>query len=128
MMVTLITEKTVSEAAVALKSAVQADHCDGIKIRNITEAIAAKGVKCARGCVIIEVCRPQQAKKALDQDTSVSSALACRITIYEEGGTTTLSTLNPTALLAVLNALQLERTTKDVRNKTVRSAKETASR
>ena len=39
---------------------------------------------------------------------SVSTALPCRISIYEEGGKTILATLKPTTLLATLNSPQLE--------------------
>ena len=34
---------------------------------------------------------------------SVSTALPCRISIYEEGGKTVLATLKPTTLLAMFN-------------------------
>jgi hypothetical protein len=32
------------------------------------------------------VCQSKQAKKVLDENMSVSTALPCRISIYEEGG------------------------------------------
>jgi len=40
--------------------------------------MAKKGVKFASECLIFEVCQPQQAKKVLDQNMSVSTALPCR--------------------------------------------------
>ncbi len=43
----------------------------------------------------------------LDENRSVSTALPCRISIYEEDGTTILATLKPTALLAMFNSPQL---------------------
>jgi uncharacterized protein (DUF302 family) len=48
--------------------------------------MAKKGVEFAQNCLINEVCQPQQAKKVLDQDMSISTALPSRISIYEEGG------------------------------------------
>jgi uncharacterized protein (DUF302 family) len=50
--------------------------------------MAGKGVELARECLIFEVCQPRQAKKVLDQDMSLSTALPCRISLYEEGGKT----------------------------------------
>jgi uncharacterized protein (DUF302 family) len=50
---------------------------------------------------------PQQAKKVLEQNMDVSTALPCRIFMYEEGGKTVLATLKPTALLAMFKAPQL---------------------
>ena len=65
-------------------------------------------VEFARECLIFEVCQPQQAKKVLDENMSVSTALPSRISIYEEGGKTILATLKPTTLLAMFNAPQLD--------------------
>lgn len=62
----------------------------------------------------LEVCQPQQAKKVLEQNTGVSTALPCRISIYEEGGKTVLATLKPTALLAIFNGPQLQQVAQEV--------------
>ncbi|WP_254257808.1 DUF302 domain-containing protein [Methylobacter tundripaludum] len=74
-----------------------------------------------------EVCQPQQAKKVLEQDMSISTALPCRISIYEEEGKTVLATLKPTTLLAMFNVPQLEVVARDVENTIVKIMKEAAS-
>jgi len=38
------------------------------------------------------ICQPQQAKKVLDQNMRVSTALPCRPSIYEENGKAMLAT------------------------------------
>jgi uncharacterized protein (DUF302 family) len=91
-----------------VQAAVQANHFGVMQVHNLKETMAKKGVDFARECLIFEVCQPQQAKKVLDQNMSVSTALPCRISIYEEGGKTILATLKPTTLLAMFNAPQLE--------------------
>jgi uncharacterized protein (DUF302 family) len=108
MLFKLSTGKTVTEAAAALQAAVQANHFGVMQIHNLTESMAKKGVEFAHECLIFEVCQPQQAKKVLEQNMGVSTALPCRISIYEEGGKTVLATLKPTALLAIFNVPQLE--------------------
>ncbi len=65
-------------------------------------------------CLIFEVCQPQQAKKVLDANMSVCTALPCRISVYEEGGKTMLATLKPTTLLAMFNSPQLEGVAQEV--------------
>ena len=75
-----------SEAAAALQAAVQANRFGVMQVHNLKETMAKKGVEFERECLIFEVCQPQQAKKVLDQNMSVSTALPCRISIYEEGG------------------------------------------
>ncbi len=126
MLVTLSTDKTVSEAAVALQAAVQANHFGVMQVHNLKETMAKKGVKFAHECLIFEVCQPQQAKKVLDQNMSVSTALPCRISIYEEGGKTILATLKPTTLLALFNTPQLKAVAQEVEDTIAKIMQEAA--
>ncbi len=127
MLLKLPTDKTVSEAAAALHAAVQANHFGVMQVHNLKETLVKKGVEFAHECLIFEVCQPQQAKKVLDQNMSVSTALPCRISLYEEGGRTILATLKPTALLAMFNAPQLEAVAQEVEDTIVKIMKEAAS-
>jgi uncharacterized protein (DUF302 family) len=127
MLVKLSTDKTVSEAAIALHAAVQANRFGVMQVHNLKETMAKKGVEFERECLIFEVCQPQQAKKVLDQNMSVSTALPCRISIYAEGGKTILATLKPTVLLAMFHAPQLEGVAREVEDTIVKIMKEAAS-
>jgi uncharacterized protein (DUF302 family) len=127
MLVKFSTDKTVSVAAAALQASVQANHFGVMQVHNLKETMAKKGVEFARECLIFEVCEPQQAKKVLDQDMSVSTALPCRISIYEEGRKTILATLKPTTLLAMFNAPHLEGVAQAVEDTIVKIMKEAAS-
>ena len=127
MLVKLSTDKSVNDAAVALQAAVQANHFGVMQIYNLKETMAKKGVDFERECLIFEVCQPQQAKKVLDQNMGVSTALPCRISIYEEGSKTILATLKPTTLLAMFNAPQLEEVAQEVEDTIVKIMKEAAS-
>ena len=62
----------------------------------------------------------------LDQNLSVSTALPCRISIYEEGGKTILATLKPTTLLAMFNTPQLEGVAQEVEATIVKIMQEAA--
>ena len=127
MLITLPTRKTVSEAAAALQVAVEANHFGVMQIHNLTETMKKKGVEFAHECLIFEVCQPQQAKKVLDENMSVSTALPCRISIYEEGGRTILATLKPTTLLALFNTPQLEGVAQEVEATLVKIMTEAAA-
>ena len=107
MLVKISTNKTVSEAAAALHAAIQANHFGVMQVHNLKETMAKKGVELKGECLIFEVCQPQQARKVLEQNMSVSTALPCRISVYEEGGKAVLATLKPTTLLAMFNSPQL---------------------
>lgn len=114
MLITLPTTKSVPEAAAALHIAVQANHFGVMLVHDLKETLSKKGVALAHQCLIFEVCQPQQAKRVLDENMSVSIALPCRISIYEEEGKTLLTALKPTTLLAMFNTPQLAQVAQEV--------------
>jgi len=126
MLIRFSTSKSVSEAAAALQTAVQAHHFGVMQVHNLKETMNKKGVEFTRECLIFEVCQPQQAKRVLDQNMSVSTALPCRISIYEEGGKTILATLKPTTLLAMFQTVQLEGVAEEVEDAMVKIMQEAA--
>ena len=68
-------------------------------MHDLKQKMKEKGVDFDRDCLIYEVCNPQQAKKVLEANAEISTALPCRISLYREGDRVTLATLRPTALL-----------------------------
>ena len=127
MLVKISTDKTVSETATDLQAAVQANHFGVMQVHNLKETMTKKSVDFAHECLIFEVCQPQQAKKVLEENMSISTALPCRISIYEEGGKTILATLRPTVLLALFNEPKLERVAREVEDTIVKIMEEAAS-
>jgi len=114
MLFTLSTDKTLSETAADLNAAVQANHFGVMHIHNLKETMTKQGVAFGPECLIFEVCQPQQAKKVLDGNMSLSTVLPCRISLYEKGGRTILATLKPTALLAMFDTHPPESVAQDV--------------
>jgi uncharacterized protein (DUF302 family) len=127
MLFKLSTDKSVKEAAAALQAAVQANRFGVMQVHNLRETMTKKGVDFARECLIFEVCQPQQAKKVLEQNMSLSTMLPCRISLYEEGGKTILASLKPTALLAMFNVPQLEGVAQDVEDSIIKIMNEAAT-
>jgi uncharacterized protein (DUF302 family) len=127
MLITVSTNKPVSEVAIALHAAVEANHFGVMQVHNLKETMTKKGLEFERECLIFEVCQPQQAKRVLDQNMSVSTALPCRISIYQEGGQTILATLKPTTLLAMFNSPRLEGVAQEVEHTIVKIMREAAS-
>ncbi len=127
MLIKLSTDKTVTEVAAALQIAVPANRFGIMQVHNLQETMRKKGVEFARECQIFEVCQPQQAKKVLEQNMSISTALPCRISLYREDGKTVLATLKPTTLLAMFNSPQLAETAQEVEDTIVKIMKEAIS-
>ncbi len=126
MLIKIPTAKSISETATALHAAVQANHFGVMQVHNLQETMIKKGVEFAHECLIFEVCQPQQAKKVLDKNMSVSTALPCRISVYEEDGNTILATLKPTTLLAMFDTPQLKGVAQEVEETIVHIMNEAA--
>lgn len=127
MLLKVSTDKTVDETTAALQDAVQANQFGVMQVHNLKETMTKKGVEFAHECRIFEVCRAQQAKKVLDEDMSISTALPCRISVYEEGGKTTLATLKPTILLGMFGAPHLKAVAQEVEDTILKIMQEAAS-
>jgi uncharacterized protein (DUF302 family) len=127
MLVKISTDKTVRGVAAVLQAAVQVSHVGVMQVHNLKETIVEKGVEFERECLIFEVCQPRHAKKIFDQNPSVSTALPCRISIYEESGKTILASLKPITLLAMCNVPQLEEVAQEVEDMFVKIMKEEVS-
>jgi len=63
-----------------------------IAVHDLQETLKKKGVNLAIECRIYEVCNPVQAKKVLDADGAISTALPCRISVYGSPEKYTLAT------------------------------------
>lgn len=94
-------KKTVSQVMADLETAVSRHKFGILGQHNLQETLAKKGVEFARECLIVEVCNPHQAKKVLEANLEISTALPCRISVYEEEGKTKLATIKPTAMIAL---------------------------
>src|SRR5574341_449765 len=84
-----------------LEQAVARHKFGVLGVHDLKAKMAEKGVPLARECRIFEVCDPHQAKKVLEANLEISTALPCRISLYEERGKTRLATIRPTAMIGL---------------------------
>ncbi|EDY84128.1 conserved domain protein [Verrucomicrobiia bacterium DG1235] len=94
---------------------------------DLKEKMVSKGVPFERECRVFEVCNPHQAQKVLSSAMEVSTALPCRISVYEEDGKTILATIKPTSLLTLFDIDNAEQTAKEVEDTLILIMKETAA-
>ncbi len=94
-------KKPLDQVAKDLEEAVTRHKFGVLGVHDLRATMARKGVAFARECRVFEVCNPQQAKKVLEANLEISTALPCRISVYEEGGVTKLATIKPTAMIAL---------------------------
>lgn len=99
-----------------LEEAVKAHKFGVIAVIDLQAKMREKGVEFDKPCRIYEVCNPQRAKKVLEKEMAVATALPCRIAVYEEAGQVTLATMLPTHLLGLFNIPDLSAEAQDVEN------------
>ena len=105
--------KPLDRVAEDLQEAVARHKFGVLGVHDLRVKLAEKGGPFARECRIFEVCNPHQAKKVLEANLSISTALPCRISVYEEGGITKLATIKPTALIALYATPELKGVAED---------------
>jgi len=120
MLYTRTAKGSVEAVSAKLATAAAANKFGVLGEHDLKERMAAKGVQFGSECRIIEVCNPAQAKSVLEANMAISTALPCRISVYEEGGAVKVSTLKPTAVLSLFGNPELEGIAKDVEDVIVR--------
>jgi uncharacterized protein (DUF302 family) len=100
--------KSLARVIPDLEQAIARHKFGVLGVHDLKAKMAEKGVPFARECRIFEVCNPHQAKKVLEANLQVSTALPCRISVYEEGGKTKLATIRPTTLIGLYGTPELK--------------------
>lgn len=107
-LITRDTGKSLDQACDDLEAAVT-NHQFGVMTKHdLKQTMAKKGVDFPRECRVFEVCNPHQAKKVLEANIEISTALPCRISVYEEAGRVHFSTIRPIAMLGMFPAAGAE--------------------
>jgi uncharacterized protein (DUF302 family) len=97
------TSKSIDQASSDLKAAVVSNQFGVLHVHDLKATMKKKGVEFLNECRIFEVCNPHKANAVLSSDMSLNMALPCRISVWEEGGSVKIGTLEPTRLLSVLS-------------------------
>ena len=108
------TRKAIAEVARDLEAATQRHKFGIMGMHDLKAKMNEKGVEFERDCLIFEVCNPHQAKRVLEKNAEISTALPCRISVYREGDEVVLATIKPTAMLALYAAAGLEPVAQEV--------------
>lgn len=93
-----------------------ADHRFGVLgLHDLRAKLKEKGQPYERACLVFEVCNPEAARKVLETNPEISTALPCRISLYEgKDGRTRLATLRPTLLVDLFATPSLREVAREV--------------
>ncbi len=111
---------SIDEVGKKLEAAAAENKFGVLGVHDLKQKMNAKGIDFGPECRIFEVCNPVKAKTVLEADMTISNALPCRISVYEEGGAVKVSTLKPTAVLGLFGRPELEAVAQEVEDVMIR--------
>jgi uncharacterized protein (DUF302 family) len=119
------TNKSFSQAAIDLDSAVKRNGFGVLHVHDLGATLRSKGITFDEECKVFEVCNPAQAAKVLATDMRLNMALPCRISVFTEQGKTKIGLIKPVQMLSALSQdASLMQVAKDVEQKTMQMVDE----
>lgn len=114
MLIEVKSGKTLDEIEQALRDSAAENKFGVIAVHDLEQTLANKGVDLEIDCRVFEVCNPHQAKKVLDANGAISTALPCRISVYGQPGNYTLATMKPTEMMKGFDVAGIEPVAREV--------------
>ena len=119
------TNKSFSQAATDLESAVTRNNFGVLHVHDLGATLRSKGIAFDEECKVFEVCNPAQAAKVLATDMRLNMALPCRISVFTEQGKTKIGLIKPVQILAALSHdAALMQVAKEVEENTIKMVDE----
>jgi uncharacterized protein (DUF302 family) len=126
MLFELESQKSLEQIGKGLEDSAARHSFGVVAVHDLKATMQKKGVEYNGECMVYEVCNPHQAKKVLEANGSLSTALPCRISVYRAGNGYKLATLLPTALMGLFHSPELEPVAKEVEQVMVAMMREAA--
>lgn len=98
------TDKSFTQAIDDLKTSLGSKRFGVLWELNFKNKLAEKGVTLDKNFQVLEVCNPNQAKKALETVTEVGFFLPCKLAVYEDEETVFIGMLRPTELISLIGS------------------------
>lgn len=97
-----------------------------IAVHDLQQTMRNKGVDLAMECHIFEVCNPHQAKRVLESDGAISTALPCRISVYGAPGRYTIATMLPVEMMKAFDNPAIAPVAREVQDVLIRMMRDAA--
>ncbi|WP_309497903.1 DUF302 domain-containing protein [Sulfurovum sp.] len=104
----IYTTQTTQHIDIVKKELEEKAKASGFGVLNIYEfkkILESKGFPIEKDITVFEICNPHGAQQALKEIAAISVYLPCRLSVYEEEGVTTLSTIG---FEDIVNAVEVD--------------------
>ncbi len=108
MLINIETSKSVEEVRQKLEEKAKEKGFGVMSTHEVTKILESKGHPIDYSCVIVEICQPGSASQVLSKNPYISTAMPCRVAIFEKDGKTVLSTIAPTQMIDMYNEPELK--------------------
>ncbi len=102
------TDKTVPEAVQAVQERLKERGFGTLWEMNVPAKLQEKGVDYGKEAVIMEVCNPKQAKRALEANLRAIYFLPCKVVVFDANGQTTIGMVLPSIMMEALQDSSLK--------------------
>jgi len=107
MLINLETSKSVEEVRQKLEEKAKEKGFGVMSTHEVTKILQSKGHPIEYSCVIVEICQPKAASQVLSKNPYISTAMPCRVAIFQQGDRTILSTIAPTKMVEMYSEPEL---------------------
>ena len=120
----LESHKSAQEIDQAIREAAGRHEFGVLSTIDLKQKMQEKGVGFDPECTVYEICNPHQAKRALDANGAVSTALPCRISVYGLPGAYKVATILPTAMMRAFGSPGVDEVAREVEDDIVAIVRE----
>ncbi|SHK18211.1 DUF302 domain-containing protein [Thermocrinis minervae] len=114
MLINLESTKSLEEIRQKIEEKAKEKGFGVMAVHEVSKILENKGVPINYSCVIVEVCSPRHASQVLSKNAYISTAMPCRIAIFDQGNKRIISTIDPVAMVEMYNEPELRGVAEEV--------------
>lgn len=114
MLINLESTKSLEEIRQKIEEKAKEKGFGVMAVHEVSKILENKGVPINYSCVIVEVCSPKHANYFLSKNAYISTAMPCRIAIFDQGNKRIISTIDPVAMVEMYNEPELRGVAEEV--------------
>jgi len=117
---TVKTQKSIDDTVTSLTESLKEISFGVLEILDFKKILSEKGLEFSNNYKLMEVCNPNLAKQALEDNPDLGLLLPCTIAIYQKGDENFISLARPTSLLGMVSETNLQFSGEEIENNLIK--------